>query len=52
MTGKGNAMKRMLIALSVVVVLSLAALSLSLPGFSEGFIRGFSTTSGMVWLGL
>ena len=45
-------MKRTILLVTAVATVVLVTLALALPGFTEGFIRGFSTTSGMVWLGL
>jgi hypothetical protein len=45
-------MKRTFVIVAAVAAVALVTLTLALPGFAAGFIRGFSTTSGMVWLGL
>ena len=45
-------MNRTILLVIAVAAVVLVTLALALPGFTEGFIRGFSTASGMAWLGL
>jgi hypothetical protein len=43
-------MKRTLIAVAAVAVLTTALLAATLPGFAQGFVYGLRATSGMGWL--